>query len=310
MRLGDLGPSELAIRLEQGSLALRVGPFVTRLATPIRDLSAAIALLYPDFPVVDATEVVDFYIRVSWPRGLRRWWRPQSVFLSDGRVIFKPFPLRLALPLLEWGWNWCISTHAHRYLIVHCAVIERGGLAALLPGPPGSGKSTLCAALVHRGWRLLSDELALLSLDDGAIAPVPRPVSLKNESIDVIRRFAPDAVIGPLSTDTHKGTVAHMRPPVDSVRAADQRARVAWIIFPRFQAEASAVLEAMPRSRAFLRVVESTFNYTTLGVLAFDALAQLFDGVDTYEFSYGRLDDAVELFAGLRAPCDSAVPAA
>jgi predicted ATPase len=29
----------------------------------------------------------------------------------------------------------------------------------ILPAPPGSGKSTLCAALVTRGWRLLSDEL-------------------------------------------------------------------------------------------------------------------------------------------------------
>jgi HprK-related kinase A len=310
VRLGDLGAPEIAARLERGRLALKVGPFVTRLATPIPDLHAAIALLYPDFPVVDGAEIADFHIRVCPPRGLRRWWRPQSVFLSDGRVIFKPFPLRLALPLLEWGWNWCISTHAHRYVIVHCAVIERNGLAALLPAPPGSGKSTLCAALVHRGWRLLSDELALLSLDDGIVAPVPRPVSLKNESIDVIRRFAPDAVIGPPSTDTHKGTVAHMRPPADSVTAGDQRARVAWIIFPRYQAEARAVLEPLPRSRAFLRVVESTFNYATLGALAFDTLAGVFDGVDTYEFTYGWLEEAVGVFATLNASLGARAPVA
>jgi hypothetical protein len=41
-------------------------------------------------------------------------------------------------------------------------VLERGGRALLLPAPSGSGKSTLCAGLAFNGWRLLSDELALL----------------------------------------------------------------------------------------------------------------------------------------------------
>ena len=61
-------------------------------------------------------------------------------------------------------------------------------------GLPGSGKSTLAAGLVYRGgWRLLSDELALLSLGDGAVSALPKPISLKNESIAIMKRFAPGA---------------------------------------------------------------------------------------------------------------------
>ena len=41
------------------------------------------------------------------------------------------------------------------------------------------------------GWRLLSDEMTLLSTSDGQIYPVPRPISLKNESIDVIQKLSP-----------------------------------------------------------------------------------------------------------------------
>jgi predicted ATPase len=33
-------------------------------------------------------------------------------------------------------------------------VVERDGHALILPAMPGSGKSTLTAALVQRGWRL------------------------------------------------------------------------------------------------------------------------------------------------------------
>ena len=52
--------------------------------------------------------------------------------------------------------------HAHQYLIIHAAVVEKNGLAAILPAPPGSGKGTLTAGSVLSGWRLLSDELTLI----------------------------------------------------------------------------------------------------------------------------------------------------
>lgn len=115
--------------------------------------------------------------------------------------------------MLEWGLNWCVSMHAHHYLIIHAAVVEKNGLAAILPAPPGSGKSTLTAGLVLSGWRLLSDELTLIDRRTGLLHALPRPVSLKNQSIDVIRQFNPEAFINRVSHDTSKGSVAHMRPP-------------------------------------------------------------------------------------------------
>lgn len=61
-------------------------------------------------------------------------------------------------------------------------------LPAIVPAPLDSAKRTLCAALVGKGWRLLSDELALVRLDTGELVPLPRPISLKNASINIIRR--------------------------------------------------------------------------------------------------------------------------
>ena len=80
-----------------------------------------------------------------------------------------------------------------------------------MPGAPGAGKSTLTAGLIYRGWRLLSDELALIRRSDGQIVPLARPVNLKNESIALMQRFAPSAVFSAPAHDTAKGTVALMR---------------------------------------------------------------------------------------------------
>ena len=89
--------------------------------------------------------------------------------------------------------NWCIAGHAHHYLMLHAAVLEKNGQAVILPGDPGAGKSTLTALLALSGWRLLSDEITLIDRDDGLIVPLARPVSLKNASIDVVRAFSSDA---------------------------------------------------------------------------------------------------------------------
>jgi HprK-related kinase A len=82
--------------------------------------------------------------------------------------------------MLEWGMNWCIASHMHYYLMLHAAVLERDGHALIMPGDPGAGKSTLTAALMLDGWRLLSDEIALIDRNDGLLYGLARPVSLKN----------------------------------------------------------------------------------------------------------------------------------
>jgi len=198
--------------------------------------------------------------------------------------------------MFEWVMNWCVSNKAHSYLIIHAAVLERGGRAFILPAPPGSGKSTLCAALVCRGWRLLSDELALVRPADLAMLPLPRPVSLKNASIDVIRAWDPQAVFGPAVPETSKGTIAHMRAPRASVAAALETARPTHIVFPRYEAGAQTRLAPVPKARLFTRVADNAFNYTVLGATGFDTLGRLADACAGFDFGYSSLDEAMAVF--------------
>ncbi len=297
--ISTLGREELDRRLAGPGLVLRTGAFSTRIHTRIGHLADAIALLYADYPVEAPTAFADFQVRLHRPAGPRHWLKPQVRFDSDGREPFAPLPLAQAYPMFEWVMNWCVSSRAHGYLVIHAAVLERGGRALIMPAPPGSGKSTLCAALAMRGWRLLSDELALLRPEDGMLVPLPRPVSLKNGSIDVVRRFAPDALFSRPVPDTAKGTVAHLKAPADSVARAAETARPAWVVFPRWEAGAAARLAPLARARACLRVAGNAFNYSVLGAAGFALLTQVMDGVDSYEFGYGDLDEAVGVFDAL-----------
>lgn len=301
MKISDLSPSELKRLLRAGELLLHISPFTARIRSDIASLADSIAMMYGNFPVKPPTDFADFDVEVAPPKGLRRWLRPQAFFFFDGIPSFKPLPLNQAYPMLEWGLNWCIGAHSHQFLIFHAAVIERNGKAAILPAPPGSGKSTLCAGLVSRGWRLLSDELALLDMDALAVLPMSRPINLKNESINVIRRFQPDAVITEPVRDTAKGTVALVRPPADSVRRVAEPGIPAWIIFPRYRPDSEATFTSFSKAHTVLKLAEQSFNYDLHGRRGFETVTRLVDRCDCFEFTYSDLDQADTAFADLMA---------
>ena len=76
-------------------------------------------------------------------------------FFFDKKKPFDTIPTGQAYAFLEWGMNWCVSLHANEYLKLHAAAVSREDATIIMPGVPGSGKSTLCAALGLNGWRIL-----------------------------------------------------------------------------------------------------------------------------------------------------------
>jgi len=254
---------------------------------------------------LESSEFSDFKINLS-PHGMiHRFWRPQVQFWLDGKAPFQPFPRDTALPFLEWGLNWCVATHAHQYLMLHAGVVEKNNQALILPAWPGSGKSTLSAALCQRGWRLLSDEFGLLQPKNGLLAPFPRLVALKNESIAVFRDFAPDAVMGPEYPKTRKGTVCHLRPPTDSIERDQETARPRWIVFPKFRKGASMHLRPVEKTEAFVTLSGHSFNYDLIGLRGFQAMTGLIDACDCYTFEYGG--DLEQAVAQLNALADGLI---
>jgi HprK-related kinase A len=301
MRLGDVALSQIAARLAGPGLALDFGLARARVRTPVADLAPPIQLLYADFPLIEPDGFFDVTASIRPVPGVRRWVRPQVSFMLDGKEPFEPFPSDTHVPLLEWGLNWAIANRSNHALLLHAGVVERGGKAVLLPALPGSGKSTLTAALSMRGYRLLSDEFGAVRLGDGMVSPALRPVALKNESIEVMRDFAPHATIGPVFPRTRKGRVAHLAPDAHSVAQRHSPAMPALIVFPRFRAGSDTVLEPMAKAEAFTKLAANSFNYEILGPEAFEAMAQLIERCQAFRLAYSSLDEAIRTVSDLLA---------
>jgi len=64
---------------------------------------------------------------------------------------------------------------------MHAAALERNGGVTLVVAPSGGGKSTTAWALLHRGFRYASDELAPIDLESGEVHGFPHALCLKTD---------------------------------------------------------------------------------------------------------------------------------
>jgi HprK-related kinase A len=293
MNLGDLPVAELERLLRRDGLGLQFGPVRVRLRTDIAALAPVLRSVYAAYPVEDPGGFFDIAGRLAPVRGARRLLRPQVSLTLDGNSPFEAFPADTHFPLLEWGVNWAIATRCNQHLLLHSGVVERGGRAVVLPALPASGKSTLTAALANRGYRLLSDEFGVVRLADAMLLPMPRAVALKNESIGIIRAFAPEAVLGPEFPKTRKGTVAHLAPNAASVAARQVPAAPGLVVFPAYTPGIGAEVERFPKARAFAKLSVNSFNYELLGPTGFDAVGALISRSACYQLRFGNLDAAI-----------------
>jgi HprK-related kinase A len=290
LKVSDLSLQGVAKCLKHEGLTLPCGPFNVRIRSGLDAIASGLYRLYSDFPLKDGSSFVDFDVTIDPPSFFRRYFRPQVTLSCDGRQPFKPLPISQAFPMLEWGLNWVLSSHAHDYLVIHAAVVERDGYALVLAADPGSGKSTLCAALTNAGWRLLSDELALVDLKSGDISPIARPISLKNKSIAVIRALSPQVVIGDVCRDTAKGDVAHVRPPPASVLSLGTTAIPKLIIFPKYTEGACLESRQVGKAHALAELMRHSFNAPVLGGEAFESLSSLLEKSNVFRATYSSFD--------------------
>jgi HprK-related kinase A len=291
--IAEVDPGELEQALATNGIWLDIGSVSVRAQSRSSVFAAQVRAVYGAFAFVDHADWADLHVQILRPAGPRRWIRPQVIFRCDGQQPFEPFPGDSPLPLFEWGCNWLIGRRLNDLLLLHAGVVERDGLALVLPALPGAGKSTLTAALSLRGWRLLSDEFGALDPESGRFRAVLKPIALKNHSINVIRRRAPQAVLGPEFPKTRKGTVAHLAPLAPAVAARHESARPGAVILPKWVAGSPTRFEPLEPHVVFPALAFNAFNYNLHGAVGFRAAVRLVRQCPAWQLVYSDLDDAL-----------------
>lgn len=291
--LGDVASARIARALGGQGLWLDVGAATIRVRSRSPHLPQQLQSVYRHFPLVEAADWADAHVTLDPVGGWRRWFRPQVSFVADSRCPFAPFPADHPLPMLEWGANMLLGQRCAHLLLLHAGVVERDGLALVLPAVPGSGKSTLAAALSLSGWRLLSDEFGAFDPQAFAFRSMLKPVALKNRSIDVIRGFSAAAELGPVFPKTRKGDVAHLAANPHAVQQRDRTAAPGAVVLPRWVEGSATRFMPLDEPAVFRSLAFNAFNYQTLGAVGFESALALTRRCLAWELVYSQLDEAL-----------------
>lgn len=73
----------------------------------------------------------------------------------------------------------CLFGGVGNAFVLHAAALERSGRALVVSAPSAFGKTTLSIRLARRGFRLLSDDVAVLDRKLGTIAPFRKAMTLR-----------------------------------------------------------------------------------------------------------------------------------
>lgn len=232
------------------------------------------------------SQFVDFQLHFS-----RSSLRPGAAYsFKLGSQHFRYANEAGMLPVFEWGLNWVVTSFIAQYLSFHAAVVEKNGVTLVLPAPPGSGKSTLCAILMLSGWRLLSDEHCLLDMETLELVPYVRPVAIKNNSITVLQTMFPDARRSRIYPHTIKGSIQYLAPTESSWTQAATRCRAVMIIFPKFQTDSGFQLTPIKEADLFNRLLRNCFNYDVFGEQSFNAVCDWLNELTAVDLIYSDSD--------------------
>jgi len=139
---------------------------------------------------------------------------------------------------------------------LHATVIEADGTAVGLVGPPGAGKSTLAAALLARGFRLVTDDLLLVEHTKEGPSAQLGLARLKLYP-KVSEALLPDLSPGP---KLNPNTAKEIFPLPRAMRSRSPQLLHALFVLHRRKGKPGVTLRRLGGKSSFATLTANTFN--------------------------------------------------
>lgn len=174
-------------------------------------------------------------------------------------------------------------------LAVHAAALARNGRVLLLPGNAGSGKSTLTAALMARGFAFLGDDTVLLD-EELRVRGLPFALAVKAGAWDLLKPYHPSLFALPVDRRPDGRVVRYLRPSAVVAHALP----AAWMVFPSWQGAPRPGLEAMSRVDALRQFLPGCYaSARRLGAGEMEQLIAWIERIDCYTLDSSDLQAAI-----------------
>jgi hypothetical protein len=180
----------------------------------------------------------------------------------NGELQGDAVPAEMVLPKLQDF----LRRHAYQripfLLAVHAAVVSDGQRTVIFPGQSGAGKSTLAATMLARGYRLLSDEVALIN-ETGELMSIPLGLGLKSGSWPLLEKYFPSLATTAEHVRWDGSRVRYLQGD-DIVFAEGEGSKATHICFPVYCPHGSGGVEQLSPVTALLHLTAAGYQVRDL----------------------------------------------
>lgn len=217
--------------------------------------------------------------------------KPLSYFRGPERMFGDPEPRRI-FEYAVWDIQYAALLFIRSYLALHAGVVASEGGGVLLPGPQESGKSTLTAALLSKGFPYLSDEVAPLDPVTGRVFPYPRLLHLSAEAVEGFPGLAERLEDGGLRS---RGRFERTIRPEDLDAGVAGPSPIRAIVLLTRDRHGAPRLVELPRSETVEKMAENALNLHLYGARGVVFLSRVVANAETYVLEGGTAMERAEL---------------
>ena len=178
-------------------------------------------------------------------------------------------------------------------LMFHAASVKKGHKTIVLPANSGSGKTTLSVALTACGWQCITDELAVLDLDDLSITPLPIPMRIRSGSFTPLLPFYPAIPELPVFQDLYENSIRWIVLEKENIVDKLTCSKITELIFPRYTENATTELLLLDKLKALEKLAATGSSERDMTLDDAKAMVRLVEQTPCYELLFSDLHDAI-----------------
>ncbi len=156
---------------------------------------------------------------------------PYYTLSAADKVIFRGSNPVEALVFLEWFVMNAVVKKNVSYMAFHASALAFGNTGVIFPASSGSGKTTIALALIAQGFQYLSDEVAMIDVEDLTLRPLPRGLAIRENAFHLLQSLnKPPPSVGfyPQASSSH---VRYFNPTAFIHQASEKPVSVKYVIF-------------------------------------------------------------------------------
>ena len=231
-------------------------------------------------------------------RKAKPWSAAEYVVQCNGETYVAGRDERGVMPHLEAALNHQTMLTQNTFFQLHAGVMSLQNRAVVFTGKSGTGKSTLAAALLARGWSYLCDEFALIEPKSLLVYPFPKALSIKRDGRDHIERLNLPLVSGEWSDGKRTRPFSYVT-PMEADGVVGGPCPIGSVLFLSRRTNMSLRWSRLSEPEAAMTLYRCGLNTEDLGRQAFETAVALARQAQCFELNLGSLEESCDVVESL-----------